>query len=244
MTTKSEKKTQQSNKKARRNLKRLLPIIIPIVIIVISIVIGCILAARNTKQAEDETNHEVIEDVDAKQNDKVDLGEQYVDLENRIFAIDGKSYTLGKSTLQEMIDNGVTFDEEDIKNAGNNLNKNHESESFAIHLGKSQVAQVRVINNTDESQKIVDCKLAQIYFPVVEDRDQDVLQFAFPLTLSIEELKANAGEPTNQSNRDTENGEHSDKLEYKVDSEKYYGTSGYTFEFMNGKLRYVTINYK
>lgn len=90
MTTKSEKKTQQSNKKARRNLKRLLPIIIPIVIIVVSIVIGYILATRDTKQAEDEANREVVEDVDAKQNDKVDLGEKYVDLENRIFAIDGK----------------------------------------------------------------------------------------------------------------------------------------------------------
>ena len=50
---------------------------------------------------------------------KVELGDQYVNMEQRSFAINGKVYTLGQTTLQEMIDDGVPFDEDDIANANN-----------------------------------------------------------------------------------------------------------------------------
>lgn len=42
--------------------------------------------------------------------------------------------TFGVSTLQDMINGRVPFDEEDIANANNNLNSNTESQNFSIVL--------------------------------------------------------------------------------------------------------------
>ena len=80
--------------------------------------------------------------------------------------------------------------------------------------------------------------------PVKEDQEQNIIEFAFPLTVSREEIIANAGEPTDQSDYKGVNDYHSEKIEYKVASDKYYGNSGYTLEFVNGNLRYITISYK
>lgn len=242
MATKPE---QKANQKSKSNGKKVFLILIPIVIVVILAVVGCVLwqNSHNDDAANQEGTNSS-ENAETTAGVKANLGDKYVDLDNRSFAVNGKVYTLGKTTLQEMIDDGVPFDENDIANANNNLNKNHESESFDINLGKYYSAQVRVINDSDENQKIADCKISQIYLPVKEDQEQDIIEFAFPLTVSREEIIANAGEPTDQSDYKGDNDYHSEKIEYKVASDKYYGNSGYAFEFVNGKLRYVTISYK
>lgn len=241
MATKPE---QKSNQKSKSNTKKIF-ILIPVIIVVLLAIAGCLLWQKSHK--DDVTNQEdknISENTETAASEKINLGDKYVDLDNRSFAINGKIYTLGKTTLQEMIDDGVPFDENDIANANNNLNKNHESESFDINLGKYYSAQVRVINDSDENQKIADCKISQIYLPVKEDQEQNIIEFAFPLTVSREEIIANAGEPTDQSDYKGDNDYHSEKIEYKVASDKYYGNSGYTLEFVNGNLRYITISYK
>ncbi len=172
------------------------------------------------------------------------LGEKYVDYDNRSFEINGKVYTLGKTTLQEMIDDGVPFEENDLANANNNLNKNTESQAFSIELGEYYSAQVSVGNYSGENMKIADCTLSEIYLPVKQDQDQDILSFAFPLTITEDELVKNAGEATDKSNYDGGDDYKTVTYKYQKDSEKYIGSSGYTFEFLNGELRYVTINYK
>ena len=196
----------------------------------------------NNKKSENETKNE--NNVDNNSSKQiVNLGEKYVDLDKRSFAVNGKVYTLGVNTLQEMIDDGVPFDEDDIANANNNLNKNSQSSSFEIVLGKYYFAQVRVTNESNENMKVADCKISQIYFPVNQDKEQNILSFAFPLTITEEELLNNAGEPTDKSEYKGSNDYVSRTYKYTVDSTKYYGKSGYTFEFTNGKLRYVTISY-
>ena len=167
------------------------------------------------------------------------LGDKYVDLNNRSFAVNGKVYTLGVTTLQQMIDDGVPFEEDDMANAGNNVNKNAESQSFHIELGEYYTATVRTANFTDGNMKASECPISYIYLPVIKDQQQNILQFAFPLTVTEEEFVANAGEPTDKS-------EYGDSrtYRYKVDSTKYYGSSGYNIEFNKGELRYITIDYK
>ena len=71
----------------------------------------------------------------------IDLG-SYVDLNNMQFAINGKVYTLGKTTLQTLIDDDVPFDKDDLLNANNNIDKNSQSEGFEIELGEYWDAQV------------------------------------------------------------------------------------------------------
>ena len=58
--------------------------------------------------------------------------------------------------------------------------------------------------------------------------------------MTEEDLKNNAGEPTDTSNYDDED-YHQKTYEYKRDSTEYLGDAGYKFEFTNGVLKYVTI---
>ncbi len=73
----------------------------------------------------------------------------FIDLDNLQFSINGKTYTLGKTTLQQLIDDGVPFRESDLANANNNLNKNSQSPGFRIDLAEYWSAQVYVLNDTD-----------------------------------------------------------------------------------------------
>ncbi len=169
---------------------------------------------------------------------------KYVDLDNMQFSINGKTYTLGKTTLQELIDDGVPFREDDLENAGNNLKKNAQSQGFRIDLDKYWTAQVYVMNDTDSGKTMSECYISEVYLPMHKDKTQDILTFAFPQNMTMDELKANAGEPTNYRHYDGDNGYYSDTLEYSRDSSKYIGDYGYTFEFMKGNLYCITIDYK
>lgn len=172
-----------------------------------------------------------------------DLGDTWVNLDNRSFAVNGTAYTLGVSTLQDMIDGGVPFDEEDIANANNNLNSNTESQNFSIVLGEYYNAQVAVINTTEENKTMAECPISSIYLPVDLEENNDILTFAFPLTMTENDLLAQAGEPTSQDSYSSGSDYVMNTYEYKVESENYYRETGYKFEFTNGVLSYVTINW-
>ena len=168
----------------------------------------------------------------AKEKDTSKDGNLWADFDNMSFKINGKTYTLGKTTLQEMIDDGVPFDENDLANAGNNINPRYESSSFEIKLG-------------ERNKKASECFIDNVYMPIY-DEPQDILEFNFPLTMTQEELLANSGEPdpdniyTYQSD---DSDYHSESYTYEKEAEKYYGNSSYKFEFANDVLAYVTISY-
>lgn len=168
---------------------------------------------------------------------------KYIDLDNMQFSINGKTYTLGKTTLQELINDGVPFREDDLANAGNNLNKNSQSQGFRIELGEYWTAQVYAMNDTDGNKTAAECYINQVYLPLHNDETQNILTFAFPQDMTIDTLKANAGEPTDSRHYDGDDGYYSDTLEYTKESTKYFGDWGYTFEFMKGKLNYITLEY-
>lgn len=171
----------------------------------------------------------------------------WADFDRMTFSVNGKTYTLGETTLQEMIDDGVPFEEDDLANAGNNVNPNYESSSFNITLGEYAFAQVRVLNDTSENKPANECYIDSIYMPVDLEQPQDILQFNFPFTMTKEDLLANSGEPEDPDNiyvYESEDGSYkSESFTYRKESEKYYGDSTYHFEFANGALRYVTISY-
>ncbi len=169
---------------------------------------------------------------------------QYVNLDNMQFSINGNTYTLGQTTLQQLIDDGVPFNEDDIANAGNNLNKNSQSQGFRIELGEYWSAQVFVMNDTDSNKTTSECYISEVYLPLKKDQTQDILTFAFPQDMTIESLKENAGEPTKSDHYDGDDDYYTDKLEYTKDSTKYIGDYGYSFEFTKGKLTYITLDYK
>ena len=167
----------------------------------------------------------------------------YVDFDDMCFYVNGKKYVLGVNTLQDMIDDGVPFDEGDIANAGNNLNPNYQSQGFAIELADYLSAQVYTLNDTSDNMVTSECYINEIYFPLNPDIEQNILGFNFPLNMTMEDLVAQAGEPDDTDHYDGDNGYYKDTLKYERESEKYYSSSHYSFEFINGELRYIYITY-
>ena len=170
----------------------------------------------------------------------------YVNFDKMHFWINGVEFILGETTLQDMIDSGVVpFNANDLEDANNNLKSNYQSPGFRIDLDKYWSAQVYVLNDTDAGKPINECYVNQIYLPNHPGETQDILKFDFPLTMTMDELKANAGEPEadNYSHYDGDNGYYSDTFRYTHPSTKYYSNNSYSFEFIKGELTYIYITY-
>lgn len=169
------------------------------------------------------------------------LGDKYVDFENRAFAYNGTVFKLGVNTLKDLIDAGIPFDEDDLNNKGNNLNSNYETSSYTVDINQYVTLQFRFINTTTEPMAEEDCLLSYVrmYYLYVPQPDYDAslnaevtdcifdaakkVCFAFPLTLTKEQLLENSSEGAVQD-------DYND-VDYDIDSEVYMGDSGYSFEF-------------
>lgn len=169
------------------------------------------------------------------------LSDNYADLENRSFAYNGKIFTLGKNTLQDLIDGGIPFKENDLNNSGNNVNKNHETASYNVDVNDWVHMQFDFLNTTDTNITEAECLLSSVRWytnavplPKYDDSRNDLITenldaatkivgFAFPLTLTKEQLLANNSNPTEETKFN--------HVTYKIDSEVYMGSSGYDFEF-------------
>jgi hypothetical protein len=180
--------------------------------------------------------------VDQKSEANTVTDGDYVNIEHMTFYINGKEYVLGQTTLQELIDDGVPFESESLDNAANNIDKNTQSSGFKIELGEYWTAQVYVLNESDEGKPANELYVNEVYLPNHPDESQNILSFTFPLNMTEEQLRTNAGEPTDFSEYDDDDyTQHT--LKYTQDGEKYYGDCGYKFEFTNGELKYITMTY-
>lgn len=169
------------------------------------------------------------------------LSETFADLEHRSFAYDGKVYTLGETTLQDLIDGGLPFEKSDLNNSGNNVNRNYETGRYNAPINDYNSLPFVFLNTTDGSLTEKECLLSSVrwytlYVPHEDYQDslnQEILEnladcgkhvgFSFPLTLTTEQLLANSPDPTEQ--------DEYGNVKYTVDSDVYMGSSGYTFKF-------------
>ena len=126
-------------------------------------------------------------------------GAKYVNFDEMNFYINGKKYTLGKTTLQDLVDDGVPFEDGESDNFSNNVKSHYQSGYIKIKLdAKSCYCWIEVFNETDSGKPMNECYVNQILFKYLSDegKKQTMVSFDFPLTLTIDELKANSGEPT------------------------------------------------
>ena len=169
------------------------------------------------------------------------LSEDYADLEKRCFAYKGQIFTLGESTLQDLIDGGIPFDEDELKNIGNNVNSNYETGRYSVEINDYVWLQFSFLNMTDDSISEAECLLCSvrwytIYVPQPDYEDsmneeitaqiadaQEEVCFSFPFTLTKEQLLENNGNATEI--------DEYNNVRYYADSEIYMGKSGYSFEF-------------
>lgn len=168
---------------------------------------------------------------------------KYADTENMEFAINGKVYKLGETTIQTLIDDGVPFEENSLNNVGNNVNPDYVSDTFKVVVGEYWGLQIWAGNFTDAPKATKDLPITKIYFPFKKDQTQDILSFNFPTDLSMDDLKANSGEPTENDHYEGDGGYTSDNMQYEYESSTYLSKGGYQFNFIKGVLDNITITY-
>lgn len=166
-------------------------------------------------------------------------GDIKIDSYNMKFYVNGAEYTLGETKLSDMINNGVEFDnyaETDTVEAG------YVSKPYKINVAEDWSAYVEVMNESDEVVSAADCVVCGSSITMRDGKTQDTVSYDFPLNLTEDELRQAAGDPTNE--RTYSSGDYTnDTLEYTHEPEKYYGDCGYTFEFKNGQLQSVSLDW-
>lgn len=183
------------------------------------------------------------------------LSENYADLENRCFAYKGQIFTLGESTLQDLIDGGIPFDENALNNVNNNVNSNYETDRYSVEINDYVGLQFTFINTTETNIPESECLLRLVRWyslsvpqPDYEDSMNEEIAalindaanyvcFSFPLTLTKEQLLENNGNATEI--------DEYNNVEYRIDSEVYMGDSGYSFKFNKNtdQLKDLTISW-
>lgn len=166
-------------------------------------------------------------------------GDIKIDSYNMKFYVNGAEYTLGETKLSDMINNGVEFDnyeDTDTVEAG------YVSKPYKINVADNWSAFVEVMNESDEVASAADCIVCDSSITMRDGKTQDVVSYDFPLNMTEDELRQAAGDPTNESTHSS--GDYTnDTLEYTHEPEKYYGDCGYTFEFKNGQLQSVSLDW-
>ncbi len=175
-------------------------------------------------------------------------GAKYVNFDDMSFYINGKKYTLGKTTLQDMIDDGVKFEEDDLENAKNNIKSHYQSSYFKIDPGVKNgcFIWIQVFNETDSGKPANECYVNEILYKVLSDEGakQKVITFDFPLNLTLDELKANSGEPNETPYHNEDNPKYIyDTLEWTKKGTKFWNSNRISFRFTNGALKEVSMTY-
>ena len=173
-------------------------------------------------------------------------GAKYVNFDEMNFYINGQKFTLGKTTLQDMIDAGVHFKDGELEDAKNNLKSKYQSAPFKVDIGKNFNCYIYVFNDSDSGRPANECYVNEVSFhgSYTKGETQNVLTFDFPLNVTIEDLKANAGDPTEKPYHNEDDPKFiADYLEWTKQGKKYMNRNRYRFEFYNYELRNVTITY-
>ena len=158
------------------------------------------------------------------------LSEKYADMDNRSFVYNGTKLILGESTLKDLIDAGIPFDESDLNNSGNNVNVNYETERYQASINDY----VRY-SHLYVPQPGYDASMnAEISEYMIDGAKK--VHFSFPTTLTKDELLENSSENAEEDGKN---------VKYMIESEVYMGDSGYEFEFndVTGQLKEVRISW-
>ncbi|SCW30372.1 hypothetical protein SAMN02910456_00412 [Ruminococcaceae bacterium YRB3002] len=198
-----------------------------------------------TSEKTEETTEESTAATTQKSPNPEPKTSDFIDFDDMSFYYNGKKYTLGVTTLQEMIDDGVPFEERDLKDVNEELENNHESMGFRLKLEDYWSANISVMNTSGAAQPMSQCVISSISLPSLDDEHtSNLLSFNFPLDLTMDSLVAAVGQPSEEPyHYDGDDGYYTDKYEYSRSSEKYYGKSKYQFEFTKGVLTRVMMDY-
>ena len=175
-------------------------------------------------------------------------GAKYVNFDEMNFYIKGKKYTLGKTTLQELVDDGVPFMEGEAENFSNNVKSHYQSGYIKIDCGvkNGNYFWIEVFNDTDAGKPMNECYVNELLFKFVNDegKKQTLVSFDFPFNLTMGDLKANAGEPNGRTYHNEDNAERIyDTLEWTKKGTKFMNSNRFEFNFVNDEFREINMTY-
>lgn len=176
-------------------------------------------------------------------------GKNYVDFDDMHFYINGKKYTLGKTTLREMIDDGVPFNEHDLADADAVVKPDHLSQPIRIRLAEDWSVLISTINDSEDDRKANELVISKLDLINRPDQEQDVLSFDFPLYFTMKDLVDVEGVPKDEKGKlegytDLDTNIVHATFTYKKTAEKYVGDSTYIFVFANDDCEKITIEYR
>ena len=195
--------------------------------------------ATDKTDGEEDSQEEDSKKDDSKEKEgagtKSSEGTKTFDFDNMTFTIDGKIYKLGEATVQDLIDNGVEFEDYGLENLDDVLESDVQSTGFFIPVSKDDYSiMIHATNLTKEDQAARNCQITYISIPAAA---KNIVSLSFDYPASADELIKTYGTPSSQSNY--KSGDYNNEsYEYENDN-----MSSYEFSFMDGKFDEVNLYY-
>ena len=195
---------------------------------------------------DDETKTETEKATESSATSTVKFAsDNWIDFDKMQFAYNNKVYTLGETTLQEMIDDGIPFESDSVAHFDDAVDKDSESSLFYITLkhGGDEWAEfyVRCGNFTTSTKKARELPITSASYDAGYEGNGNIekeLRFVIPYTTTAQELKNKYGEPSYFYD-----GSSFDVYEYSQESKQYYNDREYHFEFEDEGLTNIELNY-
>ena len=166
---------------------------------------------------------------------------KYVRFDEMKFSMNGKTYTLGKTTLKELVDDGVLPQEQlhkaEITGCGITM-------PIKMKIDPKWSVEITAFNPSEKRAKKIDCVINSISWCDKENLTQNTLKFDFPFDMTPEVWEQTEGRPADGNYIHVEEGKYNaDIYRYSERSETYAFNRMYEIEFRNGKLNKVTMQY-
>ncbi|SMC78631.1 hypothetical protein SAMN06296952_2754 [Oscillospiraceae bacterium] len=168
--------------------------------------------------------------------------EFFTDFENMSFTYNGNTYTLGVSTLQDLIDDGVELSGLDAASDIVDSQSTYYA-GFSIELIPYRSATMTVANYTDEELPASDCVITSLSVESIREIPEGTIEFNFPDLFTAEDLVNSAGEPDNLNEFEISDGTPFAIYTYEQSSEIYYGYRRYEYTFENGVIDDISMSY-
>ena len=168
--------------------------------------------------------------------------EFFTDFENMSFTYNGKTYTLGVSTLQDLIDDGVELSGLDAASDIVDAQSTYFS-GFSIEIIPYRNATMTVANYTDAELPASDCVITSLNVSSIRELPEGAITFNFPDLFTSEDLVNSAGEPDSINEFELDDGTACATYTYEQSSEIYYGYRRYTYSFKDGIINEIAMSY-
>ncbi|MGN0005042.1 MAG: hypothetical protein ACI37Z_03630 [Candidatus Gastranaerophilaceae bacterium] len=171
--------------------------------------------------------------------------DNWIDFDKMQFAYNDKVYTLGETTLQNLIDDGVVFESDSIAHFDDAVDKDYESSIFYVQLknGADDYTElwVKTGNFTTSTKKARELPITTVCYDAGFEGHGNIakeLRFVVPYDVTFQQVKDKCGEPDYLYQGDSYS-----KLEYTEEAEQYYNDKRYTFEFTQNALTSIELEY-